>query len=424
MKTRKESDLLGTINIPSRALYGVQTYRAVQNFPAHGHRTIGDYPALIGALMDIKEAAALVNKQLPARVARAITASARQVKAGEYRKEFPIHSLHGGGGTSANMNANEVLANLAEEKLGGKRGHYRLVHPNDHVNLNQSTNDVYPTACHLAVLRAWPELRDALESLAGTLAKRRRELRRQRRLARTCLQDAVDVTWGDLLGGYEGFVRRSTNRLADAVEQLHTLNLGGTIVGRAEDAPASYRREIVPALRKVTGLPLRQAKDLFDAAQNVDDLASVGTQLGLLARGLIKICQDFRLLSSGPEGGLGEITLPAMQPGSSAMPGKINPVMPEFLIHACFQAMGAQTVCEAAVAHGELDLNVWESALVFNLLDAFALMATAVAAFDAKCVAGFRVNEKVNEAHCNTIIPRLTREAHIHGYSKVCNKLK
>jgi aspartate ammonia-lyase len=420
---RTESDLLGEVAVPARALYGAQTRRAELNFPAGRQKTMGDHPEMVRALIEIKEAAAGVNLRrgfLPARVAGAILASARAVKRGGFAREFPIHALHGGGGTSANMNANEVLANLAEERLGGRRGQYRLVHPNDHVNLHQSTNDVYPTACHLAVLRAWGPLEEALGSLAGTLAARRREFRGRKRLARTCLQDAVDVTWGDLLGGYEGFVRRAARRVGDAVDQLHAVNLGGTIVGRAEDAPAAYRRAIVPELRKVTGLPgLKPAADLFDAAQNADDLAVVGTQLGLLARGLLKIAQDFRWLSSGPEGGLGEIRLPAVQPGSSIMPGKVNPVIPEFLIQACFQAMGAQAVCEAALEHGELDLNVWESALVFNLLDAMDLLRCAAGAFAAKCVAGFRVEEAANAAHCRSIIPQLTRAMRRHGYSPV-----
>ncbi len=421
--TRMESDLLGEVAVPARALYGAQTRRAALNFPVHGQKTVGEYPEMVRALMEIKEAAAVVNRRrgfLPSRIALALVASARTVKGGGFGGEFPVHFLHGGGGTSANMNANEVLANLAEERLGGRRGQYRKVHPNDHANLHQSTNDVYPTACHLAVLRAWPRLEEEIKSLAATLGTRRRELRGRRRLARTCLQDAVEVTWGDLLGGYEAFVRRAGRRLAGAVDQLYAVNLGGTIVGRAGDAPAAYRRDILPALRKVTGLPrLRRAADLFDAAQNADDLAAVGAQLGLLARGLVKIAQDFRLLSSGPEGGLGEIRLPAVQPGSSIMPGKVNPVIPEFLIQACFQAMGAQAVCEAALAHGELDLNVWESALVFNLLDAMDVMAAAVGAFGEKCVAGFTVDEAANAAHGRSIIPLLTRAMRRHGYAKV-----
>lgn len=421
--TRIESDLLGEIAVPARALYGAQTRRAALNFPADGQKTLGAYPEMVRALMEIKEAAAEANRRcgfLSRRRAAAIRAAARQVKRGGFFSEFPVHALHGGGGTSANMNANEALANLAEEWLGGRRGRYRLIHPNDHVNLHQSTNDVYPTACHLALLRAWPRLEDELAALAETFRVRRRALRGERRLARTCLQDAVEVGWDDLLGGYESFVRRATRRLGNAVDQLHAVNLGGTIVGRTEDAPAAYRRAIVPALRKATGFrKLRKAANWFDAAQNADDLAAVGAQLGLLARGLLKIAQDFRLLSSGPEGGLGEIRLPAVQPGSSIMPGKVNPVIPEFLIQACFQAMGAQAVGEAALAHGELDLNVWESALVFNLLDAMELMRTATRAFATRCVAGFEVNAAANAAHTRSIIPQLTRAMHRHGYSSV-----
>jgi aspartate ammonia-lyase len=427
-KCRTEADLLGTVEVPDSALYGAHTERAVANFPACGHRTLGDYPALVEALMAVKQAVAVVNREagfLPAEKADAIIAAARRVVHEAMFDQFPIHCLHGGGGTSANMNANEVLANLAEESLGGARGQYQRVHPNDHVNLHQSTNDVYPTACHIAVISAWPCLRATLTQLAETLDARASDLQTVARLARTCLQDAVDTSFRDLLSGYAAFVRRGRNRVDAAVDDLHAVGLGGTIVGRACDAPEAYRERIVPKLVEVTGDPkYRAAENLFDAAQNADPMVATSAQMDLLARGLIKIANDFRLMGSGPEAGFCEIRLPAVQAGSSIMPGKVNPVIPEFLMQVCFQVMGAHAACQATLDHAELDLNVWESTQVVNLLDAMDLLAAGVGAFDEKCVRGFEAMPEVNARNANSIVPLLTRLMHEHGYSKVSELCK
>jgi aspartate ammonia-lyase len=341
-ETRTECDLLGEIEVPRSALYGAQTQRAIINFPLHGERTIGHYVPLVEALLLIKLAAARANGAagfLSGDKAAAIAKAAELTLEDPPIKQFPVHRLHGGGGTSANMNANEVLANVAEELLGGKRGEYRLIHPNDHVNLHQSTNDVYPTACHIAVLRQWRATRPALEGLIQAFRHKAGALEGQPRLARTCLQDAVEITFADLLGGYAEGLARGVRRVAEAVDRLHTVNLGGTIVGRRSDVPEAYLQAIIPCLREATGDPkCEMAADLFDAAQNPDDVVAVSATLDLLARGLVKVCQDLRLLNSGPEAGLGEVKLPAAQPGSSIMPGKINPVIPEFAIQLCFQA--------------------------------------------------------------------------------------
>ena len=426
---RVESDLLGMINVPADALYGAQTQRAIQNFPLGSWKTIGHYPVLIKGFIYIKKAAAQMNRQgafLPADKAEAIIKAADIVLAQDvYSEDFPVHSLHGGGGTSVNMNANEVLANRAEEILGGKRGQYKLIHPNDHVNLHQSTNDVYPAACHIAVILQWPELKATLKRLQSAFEDRAAELSGQTRIARTCLQDAVEVTFGDLLGGYAAAISRSNARIDAAVDRLHAINLGGTIVGRAKDVPDAYLRQIAPMLGETIGdLKFHSAENLFDAAQNPDELAVVSSNLETLSRMLIKIAQDFRLMGSGPEAGFGEIRLPAVQPGSSIMPGKINPAMPEFLMQACFQALGANTACQAALDHGELDLNVWESVMVFNVLDALDLLSCAVGAFEEKCVRGFKVNVERNNLNADTIIPLLTRLMHRYGYSQINNICK
>ncbi|MCK5157199.1 MAG: hypothetical protein KAQ69_12285 [Spirochaetales bacterium] len=425
---RIETDLLGDIKLLSKALYGAQTQRAILNFPVTSEKTIGDYTCLIYGLIKIKQASARVNGDngfMPINITKAIIEASETVLQGHLFNQFPIHFLHGGGGTSANMNANEVLANLSEEILGGKRGQYKQVHPNDHVNLHQSTNDVYPTACHIAIIRKWPQLRDSLQRLSQTFTERAEELKQQPRIARTCLQDAVEITFGDLLSGYAAFVIRAGKRTETAVNNLHTINLGGTIVGRKMDVPETYLKNIVPALIEVTGdTEYRQADNLFDAAQNSDDLAAVSSQLNLLARGLVKIAKDFRFMGSGPETGLGEIRLPAVQPGSSIMPGKINPVIPEFLIQICFQVTGNCMASGQALAHGELDLNIWESSMVFNILESIDLLSKGIQVFEEKCVHGFKVAEDKNNKNADSIIPLLTKLMQKYGYSKISSVCK
>jgi aspartate ammonia-lyase len=427
MNTRVEYDLLGAVEVPEYALYGAQTQRAVANFPlsmteeSFPARTIGSFPTLVRGLLLIKKAAACANQELgllDAEKAQSIQSAADQLLAGAPAQHFPVHYLHGGGGTSANMNANEVLANLAEELLGGRRGEYRLVHPNDHVNLNQSTNDVYPTACHMAVILAWPALQAELLDLARGLEECVDPLAVH--LARTCLQDAVEIRFSDYFSGIAVQVRRLTTYANEAADRLHSVNLGGTICGRAADVPLAYLPRIVPVLAQVTGdARYTQAPNLFDAAQNPDELAAVSAALDRLARGLVKIAKDLRLLSSGPEAGIGDICLPAMQPGSSIMPGKVNPVMPEFLVQICFRVMGNHAMCASGLDHGELDLNVWESSMVFPVLESFELLTCAVRAFREKCVSGLAVPAETNQAHIQTIIPRLTALAGKYGYSRV-----
>ena len=421
--TRFKKDLLGSIELPSEALYGANTARALRSFPPDRLRTVADYPELVDALLRIKWAAAAVNRRigdLDEARAQAIIASARALLVDRSAADFPLCHLHGGGGTAVNMNVNEVLANCAEERLGGRRGEYRHVHPNDHVNLHQSTNDVYPTACHMAVMSAARPFADVLSELADTLDGLIRQVGNHGRLARTCLQDAVEVTYGDLFGSYAALVRRSRTRFRAAAAALHAVNLGGTIVGRTEDAPPAYRASIIEGLREVTGdAGYRAAENLFDAAQNPDDMVAVSSALDLLARSLIKISQDLRLLSSGPEAGLGEIRLPPIEAGSSIMPGKINPVIPESVIQCCFQVIGRHHACAEGLNHGELDLNIWESSMVFSVLDAMELLTHASRLLMDRCLSGLTVVAEANERGVDTIIPLLTRLMHAHGYSAI-----
>lgn len=420
---RVEHDFLGEVQVPRDALYGAQTQRALGNFPLSGERSVGDYPALIEALLRVKWAAAEANRTagfLDGEVAGAIVQGARELIDEGACRHFPIHRFHGGGGTSANMNANEVLANRGEELLGGRRGQYRRVHPNDHVNLHQSTNDVYPTACRVAVIASWPRPAQALEKLGQVLHGRSHQFRDEPRVARTCLQDAVAVTFGDLFGGYEAVLARAADRISRDVDELHGVNLGGTIVGRPQDAPEGYRKQILPRLREVSGDPAyRPDPNLFDAAQNPDGLVAVSSGLELLARALIKIAKDLRLLGSGPEAGLGEIRLPAVQPGSSIMPGKVNPVIPEFVVQCCFQVIGNHAACAGVLDHGELDLNIWESVLLFNVLDSMGLLANAAHTLAESCLEGVTVVPERNRRNADSIIPLLTELVKARGYSAV-----
>lgn len=421
--TRIESDLLGDVQVPTQALYGAQTQRAIENFPVGRQPTLDHFPTVVHALLLVKKTAVITNAEngfLPVSISQAILHSIDDLLANGWTGYFPIHYLHGGGGTSANMNANEVLANLAEETLGGRRGQYRLVHPNDHVNLHQSTNDVYPTACHIAVIQAWIPLKDTLDTLASAFKQHSLTYKKQVHLARTCMQDAVAIHYGDYFGGIARMLDRQIRRLAAAVDALHEVNLGGTICGRSEDVPVSYFQGVITNLRYVTGdNAYRRAKDLFDAAQNPDALVAVSSALDLLARTLIKVAQDLRLLSSGPQAGLGEIRIPSVQPGSSIMPGKVNPVIPEFLMQLCYRAIGNHAMCSAGLDHGELDLNIWESSIVFPILEAMDLLEQGVTVFEGKCIRGLEPVIQVNQDHVNSLIPRLTSLAQIHGYSKV-----
>jgi aspartate ammonia-lyase len=418
---REEFDSLGSVQVPAGALYGAQTARAVANFPLAGQACLGAFPEVVRALLITKVAAARANASVGAldpTIANAIESAATIVMdGGDFESHFPVHHLHGGGGTSANMNVNEVLANVAEEVLGGARGRYELVDPLDHVNLHQSTNDVYPTAIHLAVLRRWDGLRSALEEVTDELRGCVERFGSEPRLARTCLQDAIAITFGDLLGGYAAAVERGTARIGQAVDELHRVSIGGTVVGRVEDVPDGYLPAVLAALRSLESPRLRHPESFYDAAQNVDDLVAVSSALDSLGGSLAKISKDIRLLASGPEAGLGEISIPAVQPGSSAMPFKINPVIPEFVIQLAWRISGNHRMATLAHEHGELDLNVWESALAYPLLDSMNSLEGAAKALARRCLSGLEPVVERNRRNAVSIIPWITELKRTHGYS-------
>ncbi len=428
LKHRIEEDLLGKIQVPEDVYYGAQTQRAVNNFPVKNGKQIAEYPVFIGSLLMVKKAAALANSaagHLEGWKAEAICTAVDKVIKDEMYSQFPINTMHGGGGTSCNMNANEVLANIAEEATGGRKGDYIHFKPNDDVNMNQSTNDVIPTACHLAIIKQWDSTQPLLNRLADSLSLIGDKYEHEKRLSRTCLQDAVVTTYQNLFSGYAGFVERAINRINSPLSELYRVNLGGTIVGTVDVVPEDYFNLVIEELRTITGSPqFVRADNLFDAAQNMDDMIAVSSALNLMARGLIKISKDIRLLSSGPEAGVGEIFIPPVQPGSSIMPGKVNPVIPEFVIQLCFQVCGKHAACEAALDHGELDLNVWESLVVFNILDSMSMLSNAAETLVDLCISGITVNLKKNDRHVNSIIPLLTDLMKVHGYSKISELCK
>ncbi|MDL2269407.1 aspartate ammonia-lyase [Desulfosarcina sp. OttesenSCG-928-A07] len=428
--TRIEEDLLGSVTLPAHLEYGIQTWRACRNFPRKRQAVIGAYPNLIKGLLWIKQAAAQANERagyLAPAQARAIVAAADQVLEGDLEALFPVHRLHGGGGTSANMNANEVLSRKARQILHDA-GSTEPMLPCGHVNLHQSTNDVYPAACHIATILEWQPLHAALEELEHALHEKARAFAHVSRLARTCLQDAVTMNCGDFFSAYAAVITRHRLRLNGDVDRLHSVNLGGTIIGDASAVPAAYLDAIIPALREVSGDPAYTLhENLFDAAQNPDDMIAVASNLDSLARSLIKIGKDIRLLASGPETGLREFLLPAVQPGSSAMPDKVNPVIPEFLIQSCMDAIGRCHAAHLALDHGELDLNIWESLIVCNILDAMDLLEQAVLTFTENCVMGLKVNKPVVEQYCSCTTALAEQLSRKHGYetiSALCHKAR
>ena len=395
-RTRVERDLIGALEIPADALYGIQTARAVANLSFSG-RTLGDYPAMVRGLAMVKCAAARANLDagvIDARVARAIEHACRALGAGGYRDDLVADPLGGGGGIGVNQNINEVIANLASLHPGGARGIDAKVDPKTHVNASQSTADACATAARIAILEQASVLEKTLTDCVRAYRVKARELRRVITIARTCLQDAQPTSLGEFLSGHAAALERRGAELSRSVRELRRINLGGTVIGSGSGAPAAYRRVIVRRLREVTGLDLIVRGNLFDAAQNIDDLGAVAAALGMLAEVLMKLAQDLRLLASGPEGGFGEITLPAVQEGSSFFPGKINPVVPETMLQCCFQVLGYERAARLALERGELNLNVFDGSAAINLLDAIAILSRAIALFSSRCIIGIRANEE------------------------------
>ena len=396
MATRTEHDSLGDVHVPAEALYGAQTQRAVQNFQISG---LKPRPAFIWSMATIKCAAAEVNRDLgllDSERAEAIIQAAQEVIEGKWNDQFVVDPIQAGAGTSHNMNTNEVIANRATQILGGDVGEYR-VHPNDHVNMAQSTNDTIPTAIRLGVLWRLDELLDTLQKLMEALNAKAAEFDDIVKSGRTHLQDAVPVRLGQEFGAYARAVERDTERIRQAAEGLRRLGIGGTAVGSGLNAHPEYHTRMVKKLSELTGLTLYESDNLFESMQSMADAAHFSASLRTLALTLIRIANDIRLLASGPSTGLDEIRLPAVQPGSSIMPGKVNPVLAEMLDMAMFYVVGLDTTVAMAAQAGQLELNVMMPVIAHSLFEAMQVVIGSVRAFTEYAVVGLTANREKAE---------------------------
>jgi aspartate ammonia-lyase len=394
---RTEKDPLGEKQVPASALYGVQTLRAMENFPISGLRPLEPF---VLAQVWIKKAAALTHKEtgrLEARLADAIVKAADEVLAGQHREHFVVDPYQAGAGTSHNMNVNEVLANRANELLGGKRGEYKPVHPNDHVNMAQSTNDTIPTNIRLACLSRLDAFVAAFDGLREALTAKAREFDDIVKAGRTHLQDAMPIRLGQEFAAYGGSIERGTRRVREAADYLRDLGIGGSAVGTGVTVEKEYPELMNKHLRSITGLDLRVGKDRIQLMQSMGDVAGFSAAMRVLALDLSKIASDFRLMAMGPRTGIDELVLPAVQPGSSIMPGKINPSIPEMVNQVCFQVVGCDTTVSISAEHGQLELNVMMPVIAFNVLLAMQILTNAARVLDQKCVRGIKANREMNE---------------------------
>jgi len=407
MQFRTERDPLGESAVPADAYYGIQTARAAANFPISGLRAPAD---LVTATILIKKAAAQANRaldRLDARVGDAIVRAADEVLGGALRDQFIVDVYQAGAGTSHNMNANEVLANRAAEILGGARGEYRLVHPNDHVNMGQSTNDVFPTATRLALLLGHAALVESGRGLSAALARKAHAFEAILKVGRTHLQDAVPMTLGQEFGGYAACIARGADDVDQAAGQLEELNLGATAVGTGLNAGEEYAAQAIRNLARATGLRLKPAANRFRVTQSMGDVLAYSGAMRRLAVELGKVASDLRLLSMGPRAGIAEIVLPAVQPGSSIMPGKVNPSVPEMVNQVCCQVMGCDVTVAAASEAGQLELNVMMPVIAWNALHMSTILRESMKALRVRCVDGI----EADATRCRELLDRSTAVA-------------
>jgi aspartate ammonia-lyase len=419
-RTRVEHDLLGDREVPDEALYGVQTLRALENFPITGV-PLREFPSLIDALAAVKEAAALANAELgllPQNLAEPIARAAREIRGGRHHEHFLVDMIQGGAGTSTNMNANEVIANRALELLGRPRGEYRTVHPNNHVNLSQSTNDVYPTAMKLALHSQIEGLAHAMKDLAAAFLAKGDEFSPFIKMGRTQLQDAVPMTLGQEFTAFGRTMLEDVLRLGEAQALIREINMGGTAIGTGITAPAGYAEAVRAHLSRITGLLLVTAPDLVEATADTGAFVQLSGVLKRCAVKLSKICSDLRLLASGPRAGFNEIDLPAMQPGSSIMPGKVNPVIPEVVNQVCFDIIGGDLTVTMAAEAGQLQLNVFEPVIAFRLLAGISSLTNACVVLRERCVDGISANPERMRWFVEHSVGIITALVPIIGYEK------
>ena len=424
MEFRVEKDSIGTKDVPENVYYGVQSLRAAENFHITG---LNMHPEIINSLAYIKKAAAITNCEaglLDKRRTQAIVQACDEILEGKFREDFIVDPIQGGAGTSLNMNANEVIANRAIEILGGKKGDYSVVNPNDHVNCGQSTNDVIPTAGKMTSLRLLKKLKKQLLRLHSALEQKADEFDSVIKMGRTQLQDAVPIRLGQEFKAYSVAILRDLNRMDKAMDEMRTLNMGGTAVGTGLNADESYLRRIVPNLSEISGMDLVQAYDLIDATQNLDSFVAVSGAVKACAVTLSKIANDLRLMSSGPRAGFGEINLPAKQNGSSIMPGKINPVIPEVVNQVAFNAIGNDMTITMAAEAGQLELNAFEPIIFYCLFQSIDTIAYAVNTFVDNCVIGITANETRCRYFVENSVGIITAICPYVGYQKAAEIAK
>ncbi|HJQ07499.1 MAG TPA: aspartate ammonia-lyase [Nocardioides sp.] len=415
---RVEHDLLGDLAVPADAYWGVHTERARANFPITGV-PIGSYPHLVTALAAVKDAAARANRELgilAPELAEPIIAACAEIRDGALHDQFVVDAIQGGAGTSTNMNANEVIANRALELLGRPRGDYAVIHPNEHVNLSQSTNDAYPTAVNVATILALRGLADAMRHLEASFDAKADEFRDVLKMGRTQLQDAVPMTVGQEFRTYAVMLGEDRMRLEESAALLHEINLGATAIGTGLNAPHGYAEAACRHLREITGLPLVTAADLIEATQDCGAFVHLSGVLKRVAVKLSKICNDLRLLSSGPRAGFGEINLPPVQAGSSIMPGKVNPVIPEVVNQVAFEVIGNDVAVTMAAEAGQLQLNAFEPLIWRSLAAGISHLEAACHVLADRCVDGITVNAAVTTAYVEQSIGLVTALNPLIGY--------
>lgn len=424
MLTRMESDSIGTLNVPKEAYYGVQSMRAAENFQIT-HQPM--HPVFIDCIVNIKKAAAITNRKagkLSVEIETAIVTACDEILKGMFRDQFIVDAIQGGAGTSANMNVNEVIANRAIELLGGEKGDYIIVHPNDHANMSQSTNDIIPTAGKLTILKILPGTIDWLRRLKDILLIKATEFDDVVKMGRTQLQDAVPMKLGQSFHAYASVVERDIHRLESAMEEMKTVNLGGTAIGTAINVDSYYLSNIIYQLNVITGMTLRQSEDLVDATQNLDGFVTVSNALKTCAVNLSKIANDLRLLSSGPKTGIAEIQLPARQNGSSIMPGKVNPVIPEVVSQVAYLIIGHDCTITMAAEAGQLELNAFEPVLFYHLFESVDTLGEAVKTFVEHCIVGITANKKQCRKYVEASVGISTALCPYIGYKKAAEIAK
>ena len=425
MEYRTEKDTLGEVRVPEGSYYGAQTQRAVENFNVSSLRL---QPAFIRAQAIIKHAAAMANMasgRLEKTIGQALVTAAEQVISGEFYDQFVVDVFQAGAGTSQNMNMNEVLANRATEILGGNLGDYSRVHPNDHANMSQSTNDTIHTAIHIATYAEIQEqLLPAITGLEEALREKEREFDGVIKSGRTHLQDAVPMRLGQEFSGYAAMMKQSRRRIERAADAFLDLCIGGTAVGTGLNTDPSYIENVIEHINEVTGHRFRPAANMFEAMQNLDAVVEVAGAVRVLITSLRKIADDFRLLSSGPLAGLAEIKLPAVQPGSSIMPGKVNPVLPEMLNMVCFHALGCDTAILHSAQAGQLELNVMMPVVAYNLLLEIEILSGGMRSFTQKCVSGITADAERCRHYAESSPALVTALAPHIGYAKAAEIAK